>query len=139
MSETNNNSQSVSGDTYTIPVTNVEIKQKQQEDFSKRAEQIIRPMLEKQRAEGIRIGLLAASKAVMEHLNDTSKPLLKRIELVKKFCNVATKDENAFLNKGINDNLVNPAENSTEVAENAEKSDENLENEEVSENNSTEE
>ena len=47
--------------------------------------------------------MLAASKAVMEHLNDTSKPLLKRIEAIKKFCNVALKDEDKFLNQGIND------------------------------------
>lgn len=74
-----------------------------QKDFENRAEQIIRPFLEKQRAQGIRIGMLAASKAVMEHLNDTSKPLLKRIEAIKKFCNVALKDEDKFLNQGIND------------------------------------
>lgn len=94
MSDTNKNSQS----------KNTEIKQKQQDDFGKRAEQIIRPMLEKQKAIGIRIGLLAASKAVMERLNDTSKPLLKRIELVKKFCNVAMKDEKGFLNDEPNNN-----------------------------------
>lgn len=74
-----------------------------QKDFENRAEQIIRPFLEKQRVQGIRIGMLAASKAVMEHLNDTSKPLLKRIEAIKKFCNVALKDEDKFLNQGIND------------------------------------
>ena len=85
------------------PTENEEIKQKQQADFENRAEQIIRPFLEKQRAQGIRIGMLAASKAVMEHLNDTSKPLLKRIEAIKKSCNVALKDEDKFLNQGIND------------------------------------
>ena len=57
--------------------------------------------------------MLAASKAVMEHLNDTSKPLLKRIEAIKKFCSVALKDEDKFLNQGINDI---PAE--SEVKEN---------------------
>ena len=69
----------------------------------KELENIIRASLEKQRVQGIRIGMLAASKAVMEHLNDTSKPLLKRIEAIKKFCNVALKDEDKFLNQGIND------------------------------------
>lgn len=69
----------------------------------KELENIIRASLEKQRVQGIRIGMLAASKAVMEHLNDTSKPLLKRIEAIKKFCSVALKDEDKFLNQGIND------------------------------------
>ena len=85
-----------------------------QKDFENRAEQIIRPLMEKQRAQGIRIGMLAASKAVMEHLNDTSKPLLKRIEAVKKFCGVAMKDEDNFLNQGINDT---PAESEIKVEE----------------------
>lgn len=69
----------------------------------KELENIIRASLEKQRVQGIRIGMLAASKAVMEHLNDTSKPLLKRIEAIKKFCSVALKDEDKFINQGIND------------------------------------
>ena len=86
-----------------------------QKDFESRAEQIIRPLLEKQRVQGIRIGILTASKVVMGHLNDTSKPLLKRIEAVKKFCSVAMKDEDNFLNQGINDT---PAESETEVEEN---------------------
>ena len=79
----------------------------------KELENIIRASLEKQRVQGIRIGMLAASKAVMEHLNDTSKPLVKRIEAIKKFCSVALKDEDKFLNQGINDI---PAE--SEVKEN---------------------
>lgn len=79
----------------------------------KELENIICASLEKQRVQGIRIGMLAASKAVMEHLNDTSKPLLKRIEAIKKFCSVALKDEDKFLNQGINDI---PAE--SEVKEN---------------------
>lgn len=87
MQETNNNPQ---------------LKDKQK-DFESRAEQIIRPLMEKQRAQGIRIGMLSASRVVMGYLNDTSKPLLKRIEAVKKFCGVAMKDENKFLNQGIND------------------------------------
>ena len=98
MQETNNNPQ---------------LKDKQK-DFENRAEQIIRPLLEKQRAQGIRIGMLSASKVVMGHLNDTSKSLLKRIEAVKKFCGVAIKDEDKFLNQGINDA---PAESEIKVGE----------------------
>ena len=93
----------------------IEKSENNQKDFENRAEQIIRPLLEKQRVQGIRIGILTASKVVMGHLNDTSKPLLKRIEAVKKFCGVAIKDEDNFLNQGINDT---PAESETEVEEN---------------------
>ena len=93
----------------------IEKSENNQKDFENRAEQIIRPLLEKQRAQGIRIGILTASKVVMGHLNDTSKPLLKRIEAVKKFCGVAMKDEDKFLNQNINDT---PAESETEVEEN---------------------
>lgn len=92
----------------------IEKSESNQKDFENRAEQIIRPLLEKQRAQGIRIGILTASKVVMEHLNDTSKPLLKRIEAVKKFCRVAMKDEDKFLNQGINDT---PAESEIKVEE----------------------
>lgn len=119
MSDINKNPQSVSTDKYTVSGKNIEFKQEQQDDFGKRAEEIIRPMLEKQKAIGIRIGLLAASKAVMERLNDTSKPLLKRIELVKKFCNVAMKDEKGFLNDESDDNEKS-AEATKEVSNTAE-------------------
>ena len=119
MSDTNKNPQSISTDKYTVAAKNIEFKQKQQDDFGKRAEEIIRPMLERQKAIGIRIGLLAASKAVMERLNDTSKPLLKRIELIKKFCNVAMKDEKGFLNDESNNN-EKPAEATEEVSNVAE-------------------
>lgn len=119
MSDINKNPQSVSTDKYTVSGKNIEFKQEQQDDFGKRAEEIIRPMLEKQKAIGIRIGLLAASKAVMERLNDTSKPLLKRIELVKKFCNVAMKDEKGFLNDESDDNEKS-AEATEEVSNTAE-------------------
>ena len=96
------------------PTENEEIKQKQQTDFESRAEQIVRPLMEKQRAQGIRIGMLSASRVVMGYLNDTSKPLLKRIEAIKKFCGVAMKDEDKFLNQGINDT---PAESEIKVEE----------------------
>lgn len=119
MSDTNKNPQSISTDKYTVSAKNIEFKQEQQDDFGKRAEEIIRPMLERQKAIGIRIGLLAASKAVMERLNDTSKPLLKRIELIKKFCNVAMKDEKGFLNDESDDN-EKPAEATEEVSNVAE-------------------
>jgi hypothetical protein len=40
--------------------------------------------------------------------------LLKRIEAVQKFCSVAMKDEDNFLNQGINDT---PAESEIKVEE----------------------
>lgn len=95
----------------------IENNESNKESFENRAEQIIRPLLEKQRVQGIRIGILTASKVVMGYLNDTSKPLLKRIEAIKKFCGVAMKDEDKFLNQGINDT---PAESEIKVEEKTE-------------------
>lgn len=92
----------------------IENNESNKESFESRAEQIIRPLMEKQRAQGIRIGMLSASRVVMGYLNDTSKPLLKRIEAIKKFCGVAMKDEDKFLNQGINDT---PAESEIKVEE----------------------
>ena len=64
-------------------------------------EDIVRAALQKQRTQGIRIGMLACSKIVMEKLNDTSKSLVQRIDEIKKFCGVAMKDEKMFLNKDL--------------------------------------
>ena len=40
-------------------------------------EKIFRSNLEKQRTQGIRIGMLSVSKIISDKLNDTSKPLMK--------------------------------------------------------------
>ena len=105
-------------------------------------EKIFLSNLEKQRTQGIRIGMLSVSKIISDKLNDTSKPLIERISDVKKFCSVAAKDENEFLNKGIYDESMGIAENSeniAEVEENIENSGETPQNMTIPENNSAEE
>ena len=105
-------------------------------------EKIFRSNLEKQRTQGIRIGMLSVSKIILDKLNDTSKPLIERISDVKKFCTVATKDENEFLNKGIYDEPAEIAENSenpAEFADNTENSGETPQNMTISKNNSAKE
>ena len=113
MSETNKNQEEeikfegirltdVSAKEYVEPSNNFDLKldeAKKEREY----EDIVRAALQKQRAQGIRIGMLASAKAIMEYVNDTSKPLMKRIELIKKFCNVMMKDEQTFLNKDLYD------------------------------------
>ena len=88
----------VSAKEYVEPSNNFDLKldeAKKEREY----EDIVRAALQKQRAQGIRIGMLASAKAIMEYVNDTSKPLMKRIELIKKFCNVMMKDEQTFYKK----------------------------------------
>ena len=121
MSESNKNPQSISSDTFTASAKNVDLKideKPEQESFDKRVEEILVPLLNRTKAEGIRIGVLAASKAIMNYINDTSKPLLKRIELIKKYCNVSMKDEKSFLSKGLNEESAASEELISEVEEN---------------------
>lgn len=112
MTETNNTQQPTNSEEYIKPSNNFELKVNEA-NKEKEYENIVREALQKQRAQGIRIGILAASKAIMEYVNDTSKPLMKRIELIKKFCMVAMKDEQVFLNK----DLYNVQENTEETNE----------------------
>lgn len=121
MSESNKNPQSISSDTFTASARNIDLnvgEKPKQENFDKRVEEILVPLLNRTKAEGIRIGVLAASKAIMNYVNDTSKPLLKRIELIKKYCNVAMKDEKSFLSKGLNEETVENEKQVSEVEEN---------------------
>ena len=39
----------------------------------------------------MRIGAITVSQVVLEMLNDTSKPLMNRIEAVKKYCSISNK------------------------------------------------
>ena len=98
---------------YVEPSNNFDLKldeAKKEREY----EDIVRAALQKQRAQGIRIGMLASAKAIMEYVNDTSKPLMKRIELIKKFCNVMMKDEQTFLNKDLYDVKKDDSEETNE-------------------------
>lgn len=64
-------------------------------------EELFKAELKKQFLRGIRAGIMTCSKVCLEKLNNSSKPLTKRIEDVKKYCSIATQSD--FLTKGIDD------------------------------------
>lgn len=64
-------------------------------------EELLRTKLQKQFSRGIRVGIQTCSKVCLEKLNDSSKPLMKRIDEVKKYCSVALQPD--FLTRGIDD------------------------------------
>ena len=76
-------------------------------------EKLFRTELQKQYLRGIRVGIQTCSKVCLEKLNDSSKPLMKRIENTKKYCAVATQPN--FLTKGIDD--TPSEENKSEIKE----------------------
>lgn len=56
-------------------------KEKQEE-----LEQLFTKKLQEQYHRGLEVGVKTACKAILDMLNDSSKPLMKRIEAVKTFC-----------------------------------------------------
>ena len=55
---------------------------KQEEKF----EELLKTKLNEQYNKGLHVGILSISKIILDKLNDNSKPLMKRINDVKKFC-----------------------------------------------------
>lgn len=49
-------------------------------------EQLFVTKLREQYHGGLRVGVKTACKAVLDMLNDSSKPLMKRIDAIKTFC-----------------------------------------------------
>lgn len=87
------------------------------DEQNKELENLFRTELQKQYLRGLRVGIKTVSKVCLEKLNDNSKPLLKRIEDVKKYCSVSLQSD--FLTKGI-DNVssdTNSTENNSEQNE----------------------
>jgi hypothetical protein len=85
----------------------------------KKIEQIFKNNLLRARNDGIRIGVLTVSKIILEKLNDSSKPLMERINSIKKYCMVATKNEKAFLNNETSEESQETTED-TVVVDNSE-------------------
>ena len=56
------------------------------EEQSKEFEEIAKKKFSEVYNSGMRVGILTVSKVVLDKLNDSSKPLMKRINEVKKFC-----------------------------------------------------
>lgn len=75
-------------------------------------EELFRTELQKQFLRGIRVGIQTCSKVCLEKLNDSSKPLMKRIDEVKRYCSVALQSD--FLTKGIDNK---PSEEEPEIKE----------------------
>lgn len=52
----------------------------------KQLEELFRVQLREHYNKGLKVGVLAASKVVLDKLNDSSKPFVERVEWVKRFC-----------------------------------------------------
>lgn len=61
------------------------------EQKEKEFEELLKKQLKRQYDNGLRIGAITVSQVVFEMLNDTSKPLMNRIEAVKKYCLISNK------------------------------------------------
>lgn len=58
------------------------------DEQEKQLEELFKTKLKEQYNRGLHVGILFVSKVVLDKLNDSSKPLMKRIEDVKKFCSI---------------------------------------------------
>lgn len=64
-----------------------EKKNKAEQEF----EELIKAKLQEQFNRGIRVGVMTVSQVVLDKLSDSSKPFMKRVDDVKKFCKVPFK------------------------------------------------
>jgi len=82
----------ISSDTYGEPLAqnlefNTEPKPTDEDEKADQdIEKVIRDAMQQQYFRGLQIGALTVSKIVLDMLNDKSKPLLKRIEKVRRYC-----------------------------------------------------
>jgi hypothetical protein len=67
------------------------------DEQSKVLEEAFKSELQKQYIRGLRVGILTVSKIVYDKLNDSSKPLMTRINDVKKYCKVPLDNNNKFV------------------------------------------
>ena len=52
----------------------------------KQLEELFKVKLKEQYNRGLHIGILSVSKVILDKLNDSSKPFMKRIKEIRKFC-----------------------------------------------------
>ena len=93
------------------------------EEQEKQLEELFKEKLKEQYLKGIKVGVLSASKVIIDKLEDKSKPLTQRVSEVKQFCKVPWEKENLALTETRVDELV-PNTDTEEVTENSEKNDE---------------
>lgn len=56
------------------------------DEQEKEMEELFKVKLKEQYNRGLQVGSLSVSKVILDKLNDNSKPFMKRVEDVKKFC-----------------------------------------------------
>jgi hypothetical protein len=66
------------------------------EDQSTNLEELFREKFREQYDRGIRVGIQMISKIIYDKLKDGSIPLMKRIDEVKRFCEIASNVEQKF-------------------------------------------
>lgn len=96
----------------------------------KQLEELFKTKLKEQYNRGLQVGILSVSKVVLDKLNDSSKPLMKRIEDVKKFCSTpwnrqkkieqALKEASEKAEQQTAESPAPPEENSAETVESGE-------------------
>lgn len=96
----------------------------------KQLEELFKTKLKEQYNRGLQVGILSVSKVVLDKLNDSSKPLMKRIEDVKKFCSTpwnkqkkieqTLKESSEKAEQQNTESPAPPKENSAETVENGE-------------------
>jgi len=96
----------------------------------KQLEELFKTKLKEQYNKGLQVGILSVSKVVLDKLNDSSKPFMKRIEDVKKFCEApwnrqkkieqALKEASAKAEQQPAETTAPPEENGAETVENGE-------------------
>ena len=96
----------------------------------KQLEELFKTKLKEQYNKGLQVGILSVSKVVLDKLNDSSKPFMKRIEDVKKFCSApwdrqkkieqALKEASEKAEQQTADNPAPPEEDGAETVESGE-------------------
>ena len=70
--------------------------------------------LQEQYMKGLRVGILTVSEIILNKLNDSSNPLMKRIEDVKSFCEISKKLQAPDVlddNNNVNTSAISEGEN----------------------------
>lgn len=96
----------------------------------KQLEELFKTKLKEQYNKGLQVGILSVSKVILDKLNDSSKPFMKRIEDVKKFCEApwnrqkkteqALKEASERAEQQTAESSAPPEENGAETVENGE-------------------
>ena len=80
----------------------------------KQLEEMFKQKLQEQYMKGLRVGILTVSEIILNKLNDSSNPLMKRIEDVKSFCEISKKLQAPDVlddNNNVNTSAISEGEN----------------------------